>query len=163
MFIMKNDYHINTMYFFNSFRVKLNDSKRKQGKITNDTFMDIVISVPLISTSSASWSTLNTIPFSLLLLVNHTTILDDLSNWSYKWLSKTMRSIMNNSILRTNIIYTIYILKFLRTFFWWWWTSERSRINFERSSMSENLAWRWFEDNVFENLVCWSYIFAKYI
>ena len=50
-----------------------------------------------------------------------------------------------------------------RTFFWWWGISERSSINFERSSMIENVAWRWFEDNVFENLICWSYIFAKYI
>ena len=29
--------------------------------------------------------------------------------------------------------------------------------------MIENVAWRWFEDNVFENLIRWSCIFAKYI
>ena len=40
---------------------------KTQGKITNDTFMGIVILFPFISTSSASWSILNTIRISLLL------------------------------------------------------------------------------------------------
>ena len=97
------------------------------------------------------------------LLVNHTTMLDDLSNWSYKWITKNMRRNLNNSILRRTIICTIYTLETQRTFFWWWWISERSRINCERSSMIRNLVWRWFENNVVEKSICWSCIFAKCI
>ena len=84
--------------------------------------------------------------------------IDRTSEWQ-----KNMRRNLNNPILRRNIICTIYTLETQRTFFWWWWISERSRINCERSSMIGNLVWRWFEDNVFENLICWSCIFPKYI
>ena len=67
IFIMKNDFLINAIYFFIHFVLSSMIRNKKQGKITNDTFMDIVILFPFISTSSASWSILNTIRISLLL------------------------------------------------------------------------------------------------
>ena len=157
-------YYINMIYFLSIHFVSSSMFPNKnQGQITNDTFMEIVILFQFISTSSASWSILNSIRISLLsvsetqddnrrsveLIVQVTTKI-----WEVIWIIRFCEQI---SFIR----YTYWETQ--RTLCRWWWISERSRINFEQSPMIENVAWRWFEDNVFEYLICWSYIFTKYI
>ena len=157
---MKNDYHINTMYFFPFISCQAQWFRKKTRKNHERYFHGYC---DFISVYQYVFSVLIDIEHDSYIFVTYKWItrplLDDLSNWSYKWLSKTWEVIWTiRSCEQISFIYILYIYIYWETqraLSRWWWISERSRINFERSSMIENVAWRWFEDNVFENLICW--------